>query len=374
MDFSTTSFLKEVSRARTFGFMRDLEMLRARNLALGGNLDNAIVLDDFRVLNEDGLRYEDEFVKHKILDAIGDLYLLGHSLIGEFSGHKSGHKLNNQLLRKLIADTATWESVVFEKPSDAPIAYVQPPPVPVGSRHLDAGDPRGKFLPRAVVHFPRACDSLMRRTSCASSSMHRGRYIGRRSLTCRIRQTRKLNRRALLLGAVLLVGGAAALTRFARKPGGAAPQRAGALAPSSSRCSSRSREVMIPDHRYAGRHRRRCAGVHARRCSTEWGSERIARRDCSACSRPSRNTPGARFGAAFLELAARAPPRSDARASMSERIAPPGSGVPQIQISGAARVTTSRKSAPRRSCAYELVPGAWRSCVPLSEVGRASAV
>ena len=133
MDFSTTSFLKEVSRARTFGFMRDLEMMRARNLALGGNLDNAIVLDDFRVLNEDGLRYEDEFVKHKILDAIGDLYLLGHSLIGEFSGHKSGHKLNNQLLRKLIGDTSTWESVVFEKPSDAPIAYVQPPPVPVGS-------------------------------------------------------------------------------------------------------------------------------------------------------------------------------------------------------------------------------------------------
>ncbi len=99
MDFSTTSFLKEVSRARTFGFMRDLETLRARNLALGGNLDNAIVLDDFRVLNEDGLRYEDEFVKHKILDAIGDLYLLGHSLIGEFSGHKSGHALNNRLLR-----------------------------------------------------------------------------------------------------------------------------------------------------------------------------------------------------------------------------------------------------------------------------------
>ena len=133
MDFSTTSYLKEVSRARTFGFMRDLEMMRARNLALGGNLDNAIVLDDFRVLNEDGLRYEDEFVKHKILDAIGDLYLLGHSLIGEFTGHKSGHKLNNQLLRKLILDTSSWESVVFEKPSDAPIAYVQPPPVPVGS-------------------------------------------------------------------------------------------------------------------------------------------------------------------------------------------------------------------------------------------------
>ncbi len=133
MDFSTTSFLKEVSRARTFGFMRDLEMLRARNLALGGSFDNAIVLDDFRVLNEDGLRYEDEFVKHKILDAIGDLYLLGHSLIGEFSGFKSGHKLNNNLLRKLISEPQTWESVVFEKPADAPIAYVQPPPVPVGS-------------------------------------------------------------------------------------------------------------------------------------------------------------------------------------------------------------------------------------------------
>ena len=103
MDFSTTSFLREVSRARTFGFMRDLESLRARNLALGGNMDNAIVLDDYRVLNEDGLRYEDEFVKHKILDAIGDLYLLGHSLIGEFSGYKSGHALNNRLLRALIA-------------------------------------------------------------------------------------------------------------------------------------------------------------------------------------------------------------------------------------------------------------------------------
>jgi len=133
MDFSTTSFLKEVSRARTFGFMRDLEMMRARNLALGGNLDNAIVLDDFRVLNEDGLRYEDEFVKHKILDAIGDLYLLGHSLIGEFSGYKSGHKLNNNLLRKLIAETSAWEAVTFEKPSDAPIAYVQPPPVAASS-------------------------------------------------------------------------------------------------------------------------------------------------------------------------------------------------------------------------------------------------
>jgi len=130
MDFSTTSFLKEVSRARTFGFMRDLESLRERNLALGGNLDNAIVLDDFRVLNEDGLRYEDEFVKHKILDAIGDLYLLGHSLIGEFSGHKSGHALNNRLLRLLLEDSTTWEKVAFESYADAPISYIEAPVLP----------------------------------------------------------------------------------------------------------------------------------------------------------------------------------------------------------------------------------------------------
>ncbi|MBS0395700.1 MAG: UDP-3-O-acyl-N-acetylglucosamine deacetylase [Proteobacteria bacterium] len=124
MDFSTTSFLREISRARTFGFMRDLEYLRARNLALGGTLDNAIVLDDFKILNEDGLRYEDEFVKHKILDAIGDLYLLGHSLIGEFSGFKSGHALNNRLLRTLIADVSAWEEVTFKDLNEAPIAYV----------------------------------------------------------------------------------------------------------------------------------------------------------------------------------------------------------------------------------------------------------
>ena len=124
MDFSTTTFLKEISRARTFGFMRDLESLRARNLALGGNMDNAIVLDDYRVLNEDGLRYEDEFVKHKILDAIGDLYLLGHSLIGEFSGYKSGHALNNRLLRALVADASAWEEVTFRDRSEAPISYV----------------------------------------------------------------------------------------------------------------------------------------------------------------------------------------------------------------------------------------------------------
>lgn len=126
VDFSTTSFVKEVSRARTFGFMSQLETLRARNLALGGSLDNAVVVDDYRVLNEDGLRYEDEFVKHKILDAIGDLYLLGHSLIGAFSGHKSGHALNNQLLRALLADREAWEIVTFDEPRRAPISYTQP--------------------------------------------------------------------------------------------------------------------------------------------------------------------------------------------------------------------------------------------------------
>jgi UDP-3-O-[3-hydroxymyristoyl] N-acetylglucosamine deacetylase len=123
MDFSTGTFLREVSRARTFGFMRDLEVLRARNLALGGTLDNAIVLDDYRILNEDGLRYEDEFVRHKILDAIGDLYLLGHSLIGEFTGFKSGHGLNNRLLRALLADATAWEEVTFRDGSVAPISY-----------------------------------------------------------------------------------------------------------------------------------------------------------------------------------------------------------------------------------------------------------
>jgi len=126
VDFSTTSFVKEVSRARTFGFMRDIEALRERELALGGSLDNAIVVDDYRVLNEDGLRYEDEFVKHKILDAIGDLYLLGHSLIGAFSGYKSGHALNNRLLCALMADEASWEEMTFDDVEDAPILYMQP--------------------------------------------------------------------------------------------------------------------------------------------------------------------------------------------------------------------------------------------------------
>ncbi|MFO8156441.1 MAG: UDP-3-O-acyl-N-acetylglucosamine deacetylase [Pseudomonadota bacterium] len=126
IDFSTTSFVKEVARARTFGFMNDIEYLQANNLALGGSMDNAIVMDDFRILNEDGLRYGDEFVKHKILDAIGDLYLLGHSLIGAYSGHKSGHALNNRLLRAVMAQEDAWEEVTFEDPERAPIAYTQP--------------------------------------------------------------------------------------------------------------------------------------------------------------------------------------------------------------------------------------------------------
>ncbi len=126
IDFSTTSFVKEVSRARTFGFMRDVELLRQNNLALGGSLDNAVVVDDYRVLNEDGLRYEDECVKHKILDAIGDLYLLGHSLIGSFKGYKSGHKLNNALLKKLLETEDAWELVSFEDEVDLPISFMQP--------------------------------------------------------------------------------------------------------------------------------------------------------------------------------------------------------------------------------------------------------
>ena len=127
IDFSSTSFVKEVSRARTFGFLREIETLRANNLALGGSMDNAIVVDNYRVLNEDGLRYEDEFVKHKILDAIGDLYLLGHSLIGAFSGYKSGHALNNKLLKALIANPQAWEEVTFEEEDGlAPISYIAP--------------------------------------------------------------------------------------------------------------------------------------------------------------------------------------------------------------------------------------------------------
>jgi UDP-3-O-[3-hydroxymyristoyl] N-acetylglucosamine deacetylase len=126
LDFSSTSYVKEVSRARTFGFKSDFDRLRSMNLARGASLDNAVAVDDFRVLNEDGLRYEDEFVKHKILDAIGDLYLLGSSLIGSFSGFKSGHALNNTLLCKLIATQDAWEYVTFTDTADAPISYVRP--------------------------------------------------------------------------------------------------------------------------------------------------------------------------------------------------------------------------------------------------------
>ena len=130
IDFSKTSFVKEVSRARTFGFMHEIELLRENKLALGGSLDNAIVMDDYRVLNEDGLRYEDEFVKHKVLDAVGDLYLLGHGLIGAFSGYKSGHELNNKLLRTLLADKQAWELVSFEEnASQSSLSFLQPLPI-----------------------------------------------------------------------------------------------------------------------------------------------------------------------------------------------------------------------------------------------------
>ena len=122
VDFSTTSFVKEVSRARTFGFMHEIEYLRSKGLALGGSMENAIVIDEYRILNEDGLRSDDEFVKHKVLDAIGDLYLLGNSLIGEFKAFKSGHALNNAVLRELIRQKDAWEVVTFDE-KDAPISY-----------------------------------------------------------------------------------------------------------------------------------------------------------------------------------------------------------------------------------------------------------
>ena len=126
IDFSTTSFVKEVSRARTFGHVGDLERLRENNLARGGNFDNAIIYDDYRVLNHYGLRYTDELVKHKVLDAIGDLYLLGHSLIGSFAGFKSGHSLNNRLLRALMADEEAYSIVTYDDPADLPIIYGRP--------------------------------------------------------------------------------------------------------------------------------------------------------------------------------------------------------------------------------------------------------
>ena len=126
LDFSPTTYVKEVSRARTFGFLSEYEWLRANNLALGGSLNNAIVLDDYRVINEDGLRYEDELVKHKILDAVGDLYLLGTGLIGAFNGYKSGHTLNKRLLQALLAKKSAWEIVTFEDAAVSPITYLYP--------------------------------------------------------------------------------------------------------------------------------------------------------------------------------------------------------------------------------------------------------
>ena len=129
IEFSTASYVKEVSRARTFGFMRDLEYMRERNLGLGGSMDNAIVLDEFRVLNDDGLRYADEFVRHKILDAVGDLYLAGRPIIGAYEGYKSGHALNNKLVRALLAEQSAWEEVTFADEAPAPVTYGIPAPV-----------------------------------------------------------------------------------------------------------------------------------------------------------------------------------------------------------------------------------------------------
>lgn len=123
VDFSSGAFVKEISRARTFGFMHEIEYLRSKGLAQGGSMDNAIVVDEYRILNEDGLRYEDEFVKHKVLDAIGDLYLLGNSLLCEYRAHKSGHSLNNRALRLLIEQPDAWEYVTFEDELSVPIHY-----------------------------------------------------------------------------------------------------------------------------------------------------------------------------------------------------------------------------------------------------------
>ena len=126
VEFSTEAYIREVSRARTFGFMRDLEYMRERNLGLGGSMDNAIVLDEFRVLNDDGLRYANEFVRHKILDAVGDLYLAGHPILGLFKGYKSGHALNNKLVRALLEQRSAWETVSFDATEPAPLTYGTP--------------------------------------------------------------------------------------------------------------------------------------------------------------------------------------------------------------------------------------------------------
>ena len=125
VDFAEVSYVKEVARARTFGFMQDVESLRGIGLARGGSFENAIVLDEFRILNADGLRYEDEFVRHKILDAIGDLYLIGHPLLTSYSAHKSGHGLNNQLLRALLAQPDAYEIISFDSLDQAPRSYLQ---------------------------------------------------------------------------------------------------------------------------------------------------------------------------------------------------------------------------------------------------------
>ncbi len=128
VDFAEQSYVREVARARTFGFMQDVETMRDQGLALGGSLETAIVMDEYRVLNADGLRYEDEFAKHKLLDAIGDLYLVGHPLLAAFSAHKSGHALNNALLRALLADQTAWEFTTFERAEETPqaVAHLYP--------------------------------------------------------------------------------------------------------------------------------------------------------------------------------------------------------------------------------------------------------
>ena len=126
IDFSSISYLSQVSRARTFGFAKDIEILRKNNLALGGSVNNAIVIDDYKVINDEGVRFQDEFVKHKILDAIGDLYLLGHGLIGAFSAFKSGHHLNNLLLRELTNNCDAWEEITIKDDDNAPIFYSKP--------------------------------------------------------------------------------------------------------------------------------------------------------------------------------------------------------------------------------------------------------
>ncbi|KKA45317.1 MULTISPECIES: UDP-3-O-acyl-N-acetylglucosamine deacetylase [Salinivibrio] len=126
LDFSSQSFIKDLSRARTFGFMRDIEYLQSQNLCLGGSFDCAIVLDDYRILNEEGLRFDNELVKHKVLDAIGDLYMCGHSILGEMRAYKSGHALNNKLLRAVLADQEAWEWVTFEETDTSPVAFAEP--------------------------------------------------------------------------------------------------------------------------------------------------------------------------------------------------------------------------------------------------------